>query len=41
MTQPPWILMNKLDMFKNYICENIENAIELENRLVNLLSSSK
>lgn len=41
MTRPAWTLMNKLDMFKNYICENIENAIELENRLVNLPSSSK
>jgi len=41
MTRPAWTLMNKLDMFKNYICENIENAIELENRLVNLPSSTK
>jgi perosamine synthetase len=38
MTRPAWTLMNKLPMFKNSICENIENAIDLENRLVNIPS---
>jgi perosamine synthetase len=39
MTRPVWTLMNKLEMFKHCICENIDNAIDLENRLVNLPSS--
>jgi perosamine synthetase len=39
MTRPVWTLMNKLDMFKHCICENIDNAIEIEGRLVNLPSS--
>jgi perosamine synthetase len=41
MTRPAWSLMNKLEMFKNCICENIDNAIDIENRLVNLPSSVK
>ncbi len=41
MTRPVWELMNKLAMFQLCICENIDNAIEIENRLVNLPSSVK
>ncbi len=41
MTRPAWTLMNKLEMFKNCICENIDNAVDIENRLVNLPSSVK
>ncbi len=41
MTRPVWTLMNKLEMFKHCICENIDNAIDIENRLVNLPSSAK
>ena len=41
MTRPSWTLMNKLEMFKDCICENIDNAIDIENRLVNLPSSVK
>jgi aminotransferase in exopolysaccharide biosynthesis len=41
MTRPAWSLMNKLEMFKNCTCENIDNAIDIENRLVNLPSSVK
>lgn len=41
MTRPSWTLMNKLEMFKDCICENIDNAIDIENRLVNLPSSAK
>jgi perosamine synthetase len=41
MTRPAWTLMNKLDMFKHCICENIDNANDIENRLVNLPSSTK
>ncbi len=39
MTRPVWTLMNKLPMFKNALCGNLDNAIELENRLVNIPSS--
>lgn len=38
MTRPAWTLMNKLPMFKNSICANIDNALEMENRLVNIPS---
>jgi aminotransferase in exopolysaccharide biosynthesis len=38
MTRPAWKLMNKLDMFKGYWTENIENAEWIENRLVNIPS---
>lgn len=40
MTRPSWTLMNKLDMFRNCICEDISNAINFENCLVNLPSSA-
>lgn len=39
MTRPCWTLMNKLEMFKNDECANIDNAILIENRLVNIPSS--
>jgi len=39
MTRPAWRLMNKLVMFKNAMCGNLDNAEEIENRLVNLPSS--
>lgn len=39
MTRPAWELMNKQDMYKNCICENIENAEWIEDRLVNIPSS--
>jgi len=40
MTRPAWELMNSLDMYKNCICENIENAEWVGDRLVNIPSSS-
>jgi len=39
MTRPAWTLMNKLPMFANCIIDNISNAIDIENRLVNIPSS--
>ena len=39
MTRPCWTLMNKLVMFKDAMHGNLDNAQELENRLVNLPSS--
>lgn len=39
MTRPVWTLMNKLEMFKHCLCENIDTAIDIESRLVNLPSS--
>lgn len=39
MTRPSWTLMNKLVMFKDCITENIDNAIYIEERLVNIPSS--
>jgi len=39
MTRPAWTLMNKLDMFKNCFCENISNALLVEDCLVNIPSS--
>jgi hypothetical protein len=39
MTRPAWALMNKLEMFKNCICEVIPYAVFIEERLVNLPSS--
>lgn len=39
MTRPSWTLMNKLEMFKKCICENIDNAQWIEERLVNIPSS--
>jgi aminotransferase in exopolysaccharide biosynthesis len=39
MTRPAWTLMNKLPMFQNCLCENIDNAQWIEDRLVNIPSS--
>jgi aminotransferase in exopolysaccharide biosynthesis len=39
MTRPSWTLMNKLKMFENCHKENIDNAIYIEDRLVNIPSS--
>ena len=39
MTRPVWQLMNKLVMFKGAMCGNLDNAQELQNRLVNIPSS--
>jgi len=39
MTRPIWMLMNKLDMFKNAQVGNLGNAEWLEDRVVNIPSS--
>jgi len=39
MTRPAWTLMNKLEMFKDCISGDLENAKWLEDRVVNLPSS--
>lgn len=39
MTRPPWILMNKLPMFKNTQSDNLKNAKWLCDRIVNIPSS--
>ena len=39
MTRPIWRLMNKLEMFKEAQCTNLENALWLEERVVNISSS--
>ena len=39
MTRPVWRLINKLDMYKNCRCANLNNAEWLENRVVNIPSS--
>jgi len=39
MTRPIWMLMNKLDMFKNAQCGDLSNAEWLEDRVVNVPSS--
>ncbi len=39
MTRPIWELMNRLPMFKDSQCENIENAEWLADRVVNIPSS--
>jgi aminotransferase in exopolysaccharide biosynthesis len=39
MTRPVWRLMNELEMFKNALHGNLDNAQLLENRLVNIPSS--
>jgi aminotransferase in exopolysaccharide biosynthesis len=39
MTRPIWTLMNKLDMFKNAQCGDLNNAQWLEDRVVNIPSS--
>ena len=39
MTRPIWQLMNRLEMFKDWQCENIENSEWLVDRVVNMPSS--
>ena len=39
MTRPVWKLMNRLDMFKDTQCSNLDNALWLEERVVNISSS--
>lgn len=39
MTRPIWALMNKLEMFKECQCGNLENSLFLEERVVNIPSS--
>jgi len=39
MTRPIWALMNKLEMFKNSQCDELKNALFLEERIVNIPSS--
>ena len=39
MTRPIWRLMNKLEMYKNAQCANLDNALWLESRVVNISSS--
>ena len=39
MTRPIWTLMNKLEMFKDALHGNLDNALFIEDRLVNLPSS--
>lgn len=39
MTRPIWALMNKLEMFKSYQCDNLKNSLFLEERVVNIPSS--
>ncbi|OYZ33669.1 MAG: aminotransferase DegT [Sulfuricurvum sp. 17-40-25] len=39
MTRPIWALMNKLEMFKACQCDNLENSLFLEERVVNIPSS--
>lgn len=41
MTRPVWQLLNKMHMFKGSFCSNLENAIWLEERIVNLPSSPR
>ena len=40
MTRPIWQLMNKLDMFKHCQTDSLENAFFLEERIVNIPSST-
>jgi len=39
MTRPIWTLMNRLPMFQNAQCSTLNNAIWLEQRVVNVPSS--
>jgi len=39
MTRPSWTLMNKLEMFRNAQCGVLDNALWLEDRVVNIPSS--
>lgn len=38
MTRPVWVLMNRLEMFKNCQCVDLSNALWLEERIVNIPS---
>lgn len=38
MTRPIWRLMNKLEMFKGCLCNDLSNALWLEERVVNIPS---
>ena len=40
MIRPIWTLINKLTMFNNSLCDDLVNAEWLEERVVNLPSSS-
>jgi len=39
MTRPIWTLMNKLTMFKDAECGDLNNSEWLEDRIVNIPSS--
>jgi dTDP-4-amino-4,6-dideoxygalactose transaminase len=39
MTRPVWVLMNKLEMFKDSMTGNLDNSEWIEDRLVNIPSS--
>jgi len=39
MTRPIWVLMNKLDMFKDAQCSKLDNSLWLEDRVVNIPST--
>ncbi len=39
MTRPIWALMNKLEMFRQWQCGELKNALFLEERVVNIPSS--
>ena len=39
MTRPIWKLMNELDLFKDCLCSNLDNAKYLEQRVINITSS--
>jgi len=41
MTRPIWMLMNKLEMFKDSMCGNLDNSEWLEERIVNIPSSMR
>jgi len=41
MTRPIWRLMNKLEMYKDCQCGNLDNAKFLEDRVVNIPSSMR
>lgn len=41
MTRPCWTLMNKLEMFKNEISDDLTNSSYIEDRLINIPSSPK
>ena len=39
MTRPAWTLMTKLKMFKDCLSDNLDNSLNLEDRIVNIPSS--